>query len=90
MILMTIQIPDELARDLARIAALESKSLEQLALERLESLLETASSPQAILRTIRALRHPSPQAVDDLDAAIAAARLPVEERGAFDRKPPAR
>ncbi len=87
---MTIHIPDQLARDSARIAALESKSLEQLALERLESLLETANSPQAILRTIRSLPHPSSQAVDDLDAAIASARLPVDEQGAFDRKPPAR
>jgi len=89
MVRMTIQIPDELARDLARIAALESKSLEQMAVERLGLLLETESSPQAVLRTIRALPHPSSGAVDDLDAAIASARLPVNEHGTFDRKPSA-
>jgi hypothetical protein len=34
------------------------------------------------------MSHPSPAAVDDLDAAIAAARLPVRDQGAFDELPP--
>jgi len=82
---MTIQIPDDLARSLEGIAVAERKSVEQLALEHLRSLLDRASSPEAVLRTIRELPHPSSSAVDDLDAAIAAARLPVRDQGAFDR-----
>lgn len=85
---MTIQIPDDLARGLEEIAAARKKSIEQLAVEGLQSLLEQTSSPEAVLRTIRALPHPSASAVDDLDAAIAASRLPVHDQGAFDRWPP--
>ena len=81
---MTIQIPDDLARNLQGIAAAQQKSVEQLALEGLRSLFDRASSPEAVLRTIRELPHPSAAAVDDLDAAIVAARLPVSDRGAFD------
>ena len=85
---MTIQIPDDLARGLEGIAASQKKSVEQLALERLRSLFDDASSPGAVLRAVRELPHPSSSAVDDLDAAIAAARLPVRDEGAFDRLPP--
>lgn len=84
---MTIQIPDDLARGLEGIAAAQKKSLEQLAVERLRSLLDEKTSPEAVLRTIRALPHPSLSAMDDLDAAIAASRLPVNDQGAFDRWP---
>jgi plasmid stability protein len=82
---MTIQIPDDLARGLEGIAAAQQKSVEQLALESLRALFARESSPQAVLRTIRALPHPSVEAVDALDAAIAAARLSVHEKGVFDR-----
>jgi hypothetical protein len=82
---MTIHIPDDLARGLKEIAAAEKKSVEQLAVERLQSLLDQTTSPQAVLRAIRALPHPSPSAVDDLDAEIAASRLPVRDQGAFDK-----
>ncbi len=82
---MTIQIPDDLARDLEGIAAAQKKSVEQLALERLRSLFDDAGSPGAVLRVVRELPHPSSPAVDDLEAAIAAARLPVRDEGAFDR-----
>jgi len=82
---MTIQIPEELARGLERLAAAQSKSVEELAVERLSSLLDTASSPRALLAALRAVPHPSPAAVDDLEAAIAAARLPVGEQGVFDK-----
>jgi predicted transcriptional regulator len=85
---MTIQIPDDLARGLEGIAAAQQKSVEQLALESLRSLFDRASSPEAVLRAVRELSHPSAAAVDDLDAAIAAARLPVRHQGAFDRQPP--
>ena len=82
---LTIQIPDDLATGLKGIASAQKMSVEQVALERLSSLVDRASSPEAVLRAVRKLLHPSPPAVDDLDAAIAAARLPVGDQGAFDR-----
>ncbi len=85
---MTIQIPDDLARGLEGIAAAQQKSVEQLALESLRSLFESTSSPEVLLRVLRELPHPSPAAVDDLDAAIADARLPMGDQGAFDTRPP--
>ena len=84
---MTIQIPDDLARGLEGIAVAQKKTVEQVALERLRSLLDNATSPQAVLQAPRELPHASSAAVDDLDAAIAASRLPVRDRGAFDRRP---
>jgi len=81
---MTIKIPDDLARRLEEIAATQRTSVEQVALEGLRALFHTARSPQVLLQTIRELPHPSPAAVDDLEAAIAAGRLPVYDRGAFD------
>jgi hypothetical protein len=42
-------------------------------------------SPGSLLRAIQALPHPTPAAVDDLDEAIAASRLPVRNDGVFDR-----
>src|SRR5580700_8680548 len=85
---LTIQIPDDLARGLEGIAAAQQKSVEQVALDGLRSLFDRSSSPEVLLRAIRQLSHPSVAAVDDLDAAIAAGRLPVRDRGAFDRWPP--
>jgi hypothetical protein len=70
-------IPNDLARGLEGIAAARKKSVEQLALERLRSLIDDASSPAVVLRAVRQLPHPSYSAVYDLDAAIAAARLPM-------------
>jgi plasmid stability protein len=84
MVSMTIQIPDDLARGLEGVAAAQNKSVEEVALERLRSLLDKATSPQAVLRALRELPHPSASAVDDLDAAIVASRLPVHDQGAFD------
>lgn len=82
---MTIQIPDDLADRLEGIAAAQQKSVEQLALESLRSLFEKVDSPEALLRAVRALPHPSVEAVGDLEAAIAAAPLPVRDEGVFDR-----
>ncbi len=85
---MTIQIPDDLARGLEGMAAAQQKSVEQVAVDSLRALLDRATSPETVLRAVRKLSHPSPAAVDDLEAAIAAARLPVRDQGAFDRWPP--
>jgi len=40
------------------------------------------------MRAVRQLSHPRVAAVDDLDAAIAAARMPVRDQGPFDGLPP--
>jgi hypothetical protein len=85
---MTIQIPDDLARGLEGIAAAQQKSVEQVALDGLRSLFDKASSPEVVLRAVRQLSLPSVAAVDDLDAAIADAQLPVRDPGAFDGLPP--
>ena len=55
---LTLQIPDDLARDLEGIAAAQKKSVEQVALERLGFLPNRLSSPEAVLRAITALPHP--------------------------------
>jgi hypothetical protein len=81
---MTIQIPDDLARGLEEIAVAQHKSVEQVAVERLRVAFDDPGSPAAVLRLIRELPHPSPEAVDELEAAIASARMPVEDRGIFD------
>ena len=86
--MMTIQIPDDLARGLEGMAAAQQKSVEQVALDGLRSLFDKASSPEVVLRAVRQLSPPSVAAVDDLDAAIAGARLPVRDQGAFDGLPP--
>jgi len=37
-----------------------------------------------LLRLIRELPHPDPAAADEMDAAIASARRPIDDRGVFD------
>jgi hypothetical protein len=79
---LTIEVPDELVSSLEAIAAAQRKSIQELALERLSSLVEVSSeprvgSPAAILRAVQEPPHLSAADVDELDAAIAAGRLPV-------------
>ena len=81
---MKIEIPDNLAHELGEIAATQRKSLEQFAVESLKSLVERPTSPDALIRILRALPHPSPEAVDEMEAAIAASRQPVRDEGIFD------
>ncbi len=86
---MTIQIPEDVARGLASIAAGRNKTVEQLAVENLRLLLTLdrgaeTSSPEILLRALQNLPHPSPEAVDDLEAAIRSGRLPVRDDGPFD------
>jgi hypothetical protein len=84
---MTIQIPDDLARGLEGIAAVQRKSVEQVALESLRALFDRASAPEVVLRAVRGLPHPSAAAVDDLDAAIAAALPRLESAARFRGEP---
>ena len=85
---LNIEMPDDLARSLEGIAAARRKSVQQLALEQLGSLVAAvteppAGSPSTILQAIQAPPHLSSADVDDLDAAIAAGRLPVRTRDLF-------
>ena len=81
---MTIQIPDDLASGLERVATLQHKSINQVAVESLRQIFGQEGSPGAILNAVRSLPRPSAAAVDDLEAAILAARLPVRDQGTFD------
>ena len=54
---------------------LQSKSIEQVAVENLRLLFNRTDSLQALLRSLRSLPHPGSAAVDDLEAGIASSRL---------------
>jgi predicted transcriptional regulator len=78
---MTIQIPDDLAHGFEGIAAAQHKSVEQVAVESLRSLVNRTGSPEVLLRALRELPHLSAADVDDIEAATAAGRLPVHNEG---------
>jgi len=85
---LTIDLPDELARVLARIAEAHSTTVEQLTLERLRLLAEAAPearlSPRlTLLQVMQQPPHLTAADVDELDAVIAAGRLPVQSRELF-------
>ena len=85
---LIIEMPDDLVRSLAGMAAAQRKSVQQLALEQLSSLVEVtresrAGSPAAVLRVMQEPPHLSSADVDELDAVIAAGRLPIRARDLF-------
>src|ERR1035437_1993949 len=84
---LNIEMPDDLERSLQGIAAAQRKSVQQLALERLSSLVDVperrAGSPAAVLRVMQEPPSPAAADVDELDALIAAGRLPVRTRDLF-------
>jgi hypothetical protein len=85
---LIIELPDDLVLSLQGIAAAQRKSLQQLALERLSSLVDAspaqrAGSPAAVLRVMQEPPHPDLADVEELDAVIAAGRLPVRTRDLF-------
>jgi predicted transcriptional regulator len=81
---LTIHIPEDLARQLEGMAAAQKKSAEQIAIERLRSLVDSPGSPGAVLRAMKQPPMVSPSAVDELEAAIASGRLRTREHGPFD------
>jgi len=85
---LIIEVPGHLVRSLAGIAAAQRKSVQQLALEHLSSLVEVApgpraGSPAAVLRAMQEPPHLSSVDVDELDAVITAGRLPIRTRDPF-------
>ena len=85
---LIIEMPDDLVVSLQGIAAAQRKSLQQLALERLSSLVDTSppqrvGSPAAVLLAMQEPPHPDLADVEELDAVIAAGRLPIRTRDLF-------
>ncbi len=81
-------MPDDLVRRLEGIAARERKTVQQLALDQLRSFVEAGpehppGSPAAVLRATHDPPHLSSADLDELDAAIASARLPIRLRDRF-------
>jgi hypothetical protein len=73
------------ASDRARIAAAQHKSIQQLAIERLSSLVEVGpergvGSAAAVLQAMNDPPQLSGPDVDQLEAAIADGRLPIQTR----------
>ena len=82
----TIHVPDDLARTLEGIAAAQKKSVEQVAVERLQRAVDAqhaAGSPEAVLRAMEQPPHVGADAVEELNAAIAAGRMPARESDVF-------
>jgi predicted transcriptional regulator len=74
---LTIEMPDDLARRLEEVAATQQKTVQEIALERLRSLVETilksrAGSAASLLRTMNSPPHISASDVEEIEAAIAA------------------
>lgn len=85
---LIIEVPDDLAQSLERIAAAEQKSVQQLAIERLSSLVANVCEPRpgtaaAVLRAMREPPYPSVTDIGDLDTAIEAGRLRMRTRDLF-------
>jgi hypothetical protein len=79
---LIIEMPDDLARSLEGIASVQHTTVQQLAVERLRSLVEGSREPQkgspaAVLRAMMEPPHLSASDVDEMEAEIAAARMPV-------------
>jgi len=89
---LIIEVPDDLARRLERIAASQHRSIQQLALDRLCSLVAETSgnrsgSAASVLLAMQEPPHLSVSDVEELDAAIATGRLPVRSESSFRTDP---
>ncbi len=85
---LIITMPDHLVRSLEGIAAAQRKTVEQLAIEQLRSLVKVAGeapvgSANAVLRVMQQPPHPSALDVAELEAAIAEARIPIHRHDLF-------
>jgi hypothetical protein len=87
---LIIEMPDDLARSLEGIAAAQHKTLQELAVEQLRSLVEETPEPRAgsaaaVLRIMLGPPHPSASDVEELESAIAAGSMPVLTRDLFPK-----
>ena len=90
MVQLTINLPDDLAEALERTAAGQDKTVMQYTLDRLrDGVPATANprpvrgSPKAFLEAMKAAPQVSPEAVDDMEAAIREGRLPLHRGEEF-------
>ena len=67
---LTIEIPSDLALCLESIALTQKKSMEQVAMERLSSLLQSPGSPSAVLSAMRQHLSIDVDAVDEMETAM--------------------
>ncbi len=81
---LKLEIPDDLAHRLKGIASAQHKSVEQVAVEGLRSLIHPPGSPAAILQVAASPPHLTGAALAELDEAIASGRIPVRDQGSFD------
>lgn len=80
---ITINVPEELARKLEGLASARQVSVQQVALERLESIT-IPGTPEALLDAMRQPPHVSAVDVTELEAVIASGGLPVGDQGIFE------
>jgi plasmid stability protein len=85
---LIIEMPDDLARNLQVIAAAQHRSVQELAIGGLRSLVDAASehragSPGAVLQAMLDAPHLATSDVDEFDAVLAAGRLPTRTRDIF-------
>jgi hypothetical protein len=87
MVNLTLEMSDDLARGLANLSEAQRTSVQQLAIERLRSLVEdyaaTAGTPGVLIRALHEEPHLTASDVNELEAAIAAGRLPVRALDIF-------
>ena len=81
---LTIEIPQDLALCLESIALTQKKSMEQVAMERLSSLLQSPGSPDAVLRAMKQLPNIDASAVDEMETAIRIGSIPVVDSNLFE------
>ena len=80
---LTIEIPQDLALCLESIALMQKKSMEQVAMERLSSLLQSPGSPSAVLRAMKQNPSIDIDSVDEMETAIRIGSIPVVESDLF-------
>lgn len=80
---LIIDLPEAVIRGLQGMAATQHKSVEQLAAERLSSLVikpeASSGTSSELLKVIAHLPTLDPADVDELDAAIASGRIPIRD-----------
>lgn len=72
---LNLEIPEELIMLLRDRALAQNKSMEQMAIDELLSSFAPSGTPKAVLRVIDGIGPVDPRTVDELESAIAAARL---------------
>ena len=86
---LILEIPNEMARSLQGLAAVQQKTVEQLAFDRLRSLVElraedVVGSPAAVRKALLGPPHLAAADVGELEAAIASGKSTTNLRELFE------